>query len=85
MAKHPLDYLFVPRRVFDKYTDRMAVTIARVKEDYRADIKALLQRLRNLEKLQAQLTAQQSHGCSDPRCKYCDADMVYDPHSTGEP
>lgn len=38
------------RKVFDKYCDRMEIRLARVKEDYRADLAALMKRLINLER-----------------------------------
>jgi len=37
------------RKVFDKHVDQMERKLGRVKEDYRADLKALLKRLLNLE------------------------------------
>ncbi len=43
------------RKVFDKYCDRMDVKLARVKEDYRADIVALLGRITTLEGVVAHL------------------------------
>ncbi len=39
------------RKVFDKYCDRMDIRVARIKEDYRADLAALLARLINLERI----------------------------------
>ncbi len=38
-----------PRKLFDKSNDRMEIRIARIKEDYRADIAAVLARIRTLE------------------------------------
>ncbi len=40
---------FVPRRVYDKYQDRMEIRLARLKEDNRNDLLALVKRLNNLE------------------------------------
>ncbi len=42
-------YNATPRSVFDKYVDRMETKRLRDREDHRADMKALLQRIRNLE------------------------------------
>ncbi len=42
-------YNSTPRKVFDSYIDRMAVKRARDKEDHRADLQAIFQRLVNLE------------------------------------
>ncbi len=38
------------RKVFDKYCDRMDIKLARIREDYRADLAALMKRLINLER-----------------------------------
>ncbi len=48
-ATNPNKWTHTPRKVFDKYCDRMEIKIARIKEDYRADLVALLARIRNLE------------------------------------
>ncbi len=40
---------FVPRKVYDKYQDRMEIRLSRVREDYRADMAALVARLILLE------------------------------------
>ena len=45
----PNRYNSTPRKVFDKYIDRMAVRRTRDLEDHRADMKALIRRLDNLE------------------------------------
>ncbi len=42
-------YANTPRKIFDKHVDRMHDLRVRDKEDHRADMKALLQRLVNLE------------------------------------
>ncbi len=42
-------YNATPRKVFDKHVDRMEIKRQRDKEDHRADIKALLRRIQNLE------------------------------------
>ncbi len=45
----PNKYNNTPRKVFDKHVDRMETRRLRDKEDHRADFKALLRRLTNLE------------------------------------
>ncbi len=42
-------YNSTPRKVFDTYIDRMAVKRTRDREDHRADMQALIMRLKNLE------------------------------------
>lgn len=55
-------YNSTPRKVFDAYIDKMALKRSRDKEDHRADLHALFQRLRNLEDQLTQLTDHvQSH------------------------
>ncbi len=51
-------YNHTPRKVFDKYIDRMAIKRQRDREDHRADMQALIKRLLNLE---AQLTELRQH------------------------
>ena len=51
-------YNSVPRRVFDKHVDRMETKRLRDKEDHRADLKAIFQRMRNLESELTQLIQQ---------------------------
>ncbi len=46
---------FVPRKVYDKYQDRMEIRLARVKEDHRNDLKAILARITTLEGVVAHL------------------------------
>ncbi len=48
-------YNSTPRKVFDAYIDKMALRRDRDKEDHRADLHALLQRIRNLENQLTQL------------------------------
>ncbi len=48
-------YNSTPRKVFDAYIDKMAVKRSRDNEDHRADLHALLQRIRNLENQLTQL------------------------------
>ncbi len=45
----PNKYNSTPRKIFDKHVDRMEVKRKRDKDDHRADMKALLQRLLSLE------------------------------------
>ncbi len=52
-------YNSTPRKVFDKAIDRQDVRLARHKEDHRADVNALLQRLNNVEKKLTQLLEEQ--------------------------
>ncbi len=60
------------RRVFDKYCDRMDLRVARIKEDYRADMKALLARVVLLEEcFDHEHPVPNKHECKDPTCKYC--------------
>ncbi len=40
---------YISRKLFDKYQDRMDLRLVRIKEDYRNDMLALLNRLQNLE------------------------------------
>ncbi len=48
-------YNSTPRKVFDAYIDKMALRRSQDKEDHRADLHALLQRIRNLEDQLSQL------------------------------
>ncbi len=47
-----------PRKVFDKHVDRMEVKRLRDREDHRNDLKAIFQRLKNLETELTQLIQQ---------------------------
>ncbi len=51
-------YSHTPRKVFDKAMDRQDLRLKRVKEDYRADLKAMVQRLINLEDTVGRLVRQ---------------------------
>ncbi len=42
-------YRNTPRKVFDKSMDRMELRIQRIKEDYRADLVAIMARIVRLE------------------------------------
>ncbi len=42
-------YNSTPRKVFDSYIDRMAIKLMRQREDHRADVHALLQRIVSVE------------------------------------
>ncbi len=44
------DYNNVPRKVFDKHIDRVELRRQRDRQDHRADMQALIQKLENLEK-----------------------------------
>lgn len=62
----------MPRKVFDKYQDRMELKVTRIKEDYRADIAALIGRINNLERIvEERLNQPDKHTCRDPTCKFC--------------
>ncbi len=45
----PNKYSSTPRKIFDKHVDRMETKRQRDREDHRADMKALIQRLNALE------------------------------------
>ncbi len=45
----PNKYNSTPRKIFDKHVDRMETRRQRDREDHRADMKALIKRLLNLE------------------------------------
>ncbi len=42
-------YDHTPRKVFDKYVDRMDLKLMRAKEDHRSDIGTLVRQIRKLE------------------------------------
>ncbi len=46
---------YISRKMFDVYQDRLDRRVARIKEDYRSDIVAVLARVQNLETLWDQL------------------------------
>ncbi len=48
-------YTSTPRKIFDKHVDRMETKRLRDKQDHRADMQTLLQRLEKLEKQLFQL------------------------------
>ncbi len=58
-------YTYTPRKVFDKYIDRMAIKRQRDRDDHRNDLSAILRRIENLEneltKLIQQLNDLYSH------------------------
>ncbi len=56
-------YNSTPRKVFDAYIDRMAVKRSRDKEDHRADVQALIQRIQNLEDQLTHLTQHVRQHC----------------------
>ncbi len=58
MAADSNRYVNTPRRVFDKHVDAMERKRLRDREDHRNDLKAIFQRLQNLEK---QLTLDREH------------------------
>ncbi len=45
----PNRYSSTPRKIFDKHVDRIAAHRQRDRQDHRADMQALIQRLNNLE------------------------------------
>ncbi len=55
----------VPRKVFDKHVDRMETKRQRDREDHRADMKALIHRLNNLETQLLELSDHQADHCHD--------------------
>ncbi len=56
-------YNSTPRKVFDSYIDRMAIKRTRDKEDHRADMQALIQRLLHLENQLTHLTEHVRQHC----------------------
>ncbi len=57
-------YANTPRKIFDKHVDRIEVRRQRDREDHRADMKALLHRLTNLETQLTDLAEHVSNHCS---------------------
>ncbi len=57
-------YSHTPRKVFDSYIDRMAVKRQRDREDHRADMGALLQKLDQLQDQLTHLEQHVAHHCS---------------------
>ncbi len=57
-------YNATPRKVFDKAMDRQDLRLSRHKEDHRADVQALLQRIRNLENQLEELTEHVASHCA---------------------
>ncbi len=51
-------YNSTPRKVFDAYIDKMAIRRKRDMEDHRADMKALIHRLNNMELAYQELAEQ---------------------------
>ncbi len=56
-------YNSTPRKVFEKYIDRMALRRDRDREDHRADMQALIKRLLNLENQLELLTEHVQQHC----------------------
>ncbi len=52
---------YISRKMFDIYQDRLDRRVARIKEDYRADIAALVGRVQNLEQLWDKLFPVEEH------------------------
>ncbi len=72
----PNKWSHTPRKVFDSYVDRMAVKRQRDREDYRNDLQAIFQKLKDL---QNQLTLLEEH--VDQHCLRIDSDRDADPLS----
>ncbi len=69
-------YKFLTRKVFDKVHDRLDLRIARIKQDYRADVAAVLRRVQNLERQWSELFPieeqdEPSGDSMDPHHKLC--------------
>ncbi len=63
--KHEADrYNSTPRKVFDKHVDRIEVRRQRDRQDHRADMKALIQRMVNLEEQLTYLTEHVQQHCN---------------------
>ncbi len=56
---------YISRKMFDLYQDRINIRVARIKEDYRSDIAAVLARVQNLEHLWDQLFPIEERGQED--------------------
>ncbi len=56
-------YNSTPRKVFDKYIDRMAVRRKRDLDDHRADLKAIFHRIINLEQALQDLAEHVAQHC----------------------
>ncbi len=57
-------YNSTPRKVFDKFIDKMAIRRTRDLEDHRADMQALIKRLLNLEDQLTELSDHVAQHCS---------------------
>ncbi len=79
MAAEPNRYSNTPRKVFDAHVDRMELKRLRDKEDHRADLKAIFQRLKNLEN---QHTLLEEHVAS--HCGQLDNEKFSNEHSIEE-
>lgn len=71
MAAENNRYTNTPRNIFDKHVDRMETKRLRDKEDHRNDLKAIFQRLSNLETQHA-LLVQEVKDLDDHVAKHCD-------------
>ncbi len=61
----PNRYSSTPRKVFDKHVDRMETKRQRDREDHRADMQALINRMNNLEAQLTHLADHQQDHCHD--------------------
>ncbi len=59
----PNKYNSTPRKVFDKYIDKMAIRRDRDRQDHRADMQALISRIQNLEDQLIHLTEHVRQHC----------------------
>ncbi len=65
MAYETNKYNYTPRRVFDKSIEKITARQLRDRTDHRADMKALLQRLSNLEDQVTLVSVHQQDHCHD--------------------
>ncbi len=76
-------YLYTPRKVFDKFSDRIEVRRRRDREDHRSDMAALIGRISSLERV---VDRHINHSkklypnedtciCTDNNCKYCTEEL----------